>query len=51
MTAGRDWKARTNVRKGEIARALRKREATRAAMLARRKEKRGKRAALREKNA
>lgn len=51
MSAGRDKKARTNVRKGEIARALARRESTRFAMLARRAAKRAIRAALKAKNA
>lgn len=50
MSAGRDKKARTNMRKGQIARALAKREAVRAAMLERRAAKRLKRAALKAKN-
>ena len=50
MSAGRDHKARTNVRKGEIKRALQKREAIRFAMLERRLAKREKRAMLKSKN-
>jgi len=49
MSAGRDKKARTNVRKGEIARALVKRMTIRSAMLDRRRLKRATRTLLKAK--